>query len=172
LSFETGLRFLLRKFFSHVCFFCFSATIQITFVNTDSTTLLSFEQDLIDAMATSLGIDSSLISVTLTDFGNGVVVTYSLLGDYSTQINSSSFQTIYYASLQNQNSDLYALSQGTGGATSTHQIIFYCPHSYPELFFHFFQFKRFSKICDNNRGKRMTKNSSVLAFETDDVCTM
>jgi hypothetical protein len=112
------LRFLLRIFFSHAFFF-FSATIQITFVNTDSATLLSFGQDLIDTMATSLGIDSSLISVTLTDFENGVAVTYSLLGDYSTQINNSSFQTIYYASLQNKNSDLYALSQGTGGATST-----------------------------------------------------
>ena len=77
-----------------------------------------YEDDLIDIMASALGIDSSLITINFTQNGDDTIVTYTIQGNYQGIVSSSAFLISYYQVMEQVNSTLYGLSQGSGGQTS------------------------------------------------------
>ena len=72
----------------------------------------SFSQDLIDTMASSLGIDSSLVGVTFSERNGNVYVVYSIQGDHQDTLSDPTFSTTYDTNLATQNSELASLAGG------------------------------------------------------------
>ena len=90
----------------------------VTFSGASSSQLEPYSQTLIDVLATSLGISSDLITISISDTATGATVSYTIVGDYTGTVTTNSFKDEYYNNILIADSTLYGLSQGTGGATS------------------------------------------------------
>jgi hypothetical protein len=78
--------------------------------------------DLVQAMGATLNINPVFVSAHIADSGNGAIVNYLFVGDYSAQINQPDFNDRYFTSLEAANPSLYWISQGTGGETSMYHV--------------------------------------------------
>ena len=58
------------------------------------------QSDLVQAMADSLGISTSDVSVTLTDTNDGLSIQYSIVGNHNSQLQTTEFQTTLVNNMQ------------------------------------------------------------------------
>ena len=83
---------------------------QIIFPDTQINTISTeYEQDLINILSSTLGVDPNIISLEYSSSANDVVVNYSIEGDYNDKISEENFLDRYYLIMMAVNPTLYSL---------------------------------------------------------------